>query len=323
MSRDTAGPETPSPSSDPVRITVAICTYNRCGLFRSTLQSLAGLEAPEELTWELLVVDNASTDKTPEVVEAFEGRLPLRSVREPRQGLSHARNRAVREMRGDYIIWTDDDVQVDPGWLSAYAQAFRDHPETAFFGGPILPWFEGEPPRWLRDGFDMLAGAYSVKYPDEAWTVLSEPRQLPFGANVAFPAEVQNQHEYDPDLGRKGESLMSGEETELLLDLLDRGETGRWVPRARLRHFIPEERQTLEYVRRLFRDHGKSDVLRDGAGDATTLFGRPRWAWRAAVEGEIRYRVARLFSDPEDWLPLLRDAAYGQGVLSAGSIDVE
>ena len=116
-----------------MKITVAICTWNRAELLDRTLGEMIGLRVPEGVEWELLVIDNNSTDDTENVVAGFEGRLPVRHVFEPRAGKSHAANTVLREARGDLIVWTDDDVLVDAGWLEAYAHAARDWPDAALF----------------------------------------------------------------------------------------------------------------------------------------------------------------------------------------------
>src|SRR5690349_14130582 len=100
-------------------ITVAICSLNRAESLRRTLTSLTAMRIPADLAWETLVVNNEGTDHTDQVIDSFVGRLPIRRAMEPRRGLSNARNRAIDEARGDYIIWTDDDVVVDPSWLAA------------------------------------------------------------------------------------------------------------------------------------------------------------------------------------------------------------
>lgn len=100
-------------------ITVAICTLNRAELLRRTLDLLAAMRLPDHLDWEVLVVDNGCADHTDAVIEAFAGRLPIRREFEPRRGHTPARNHAVDAAKGEYIVWTDDDVVVDPGWLAA------------------------------------------------------------------------------------------------------------------------------------------------------------------------------------------------------------
>ncbi|MGH9885968.1 MAG: glycosyltransferase family 2 protein, partial [bacterium] len=129
-------------------LSVAICTRDRAASLRRTLASLAECARASD-PWEVLVVDNGSRDDTPAAAAAFEGTLPVRVIHEAAPGLSNARNAAVREARGAYIVWTDDDCLPARDWLSAYAAAFRAEPDAAVFGGPIVPRFEGEPPGWL------------------------------------------------------------------------------------------------------------------------------------------------------------------------------
>ena len=112
-------------------ITIAICTFNRAESLRRTLDSLVAMRIPSDLTWEIVVVNNNSTDHTDYVINEYLERLPLRPESEPQPELSNARNRAIDAAKGDYIVWTDDDVVVDAGWLTAYVEAFRRWPEAA------------------------------------------------------------------------------------------------------------------------------------------------------------------------------------------------
>ena len=146
-----------------MRATVVICTWNRSTLLERALASLADQRIPQSTSWELLIVNNNCTDDTDSVVSSFATRLPIRCLHEKSPGLSNARNRALAEARGDYILWTDDDVKVSPEWLSSYLSAFRDFPDCGVFGGPILPDFEGVPPNWLRSGWQKVQDAYAIR----------------------------------------------------------------------------------------------------------------------------------------------------------------
>ena len=105
------------------RITVAVCTWNRARLLDRTLARLRELCIPDGIDWELLVVNNNSTDETEKVLDRHAGHLPLRRLVESKPGKANAANRAAAEARGELILWTDDDVLVDRGWLAAYAGA--------------------------------------------------------------------------------------------------------------------------------------------------------------------------------------------------------
>ena len=145
-----------------MRLTVAICTWNRASLLGRTLETLVRAKRPRA-PWELIVVDNHCTDDTQRVLDRFAGPLPLRPVFEAEPGLSHARNAAIRHATGDYVVWTDDDVLVGEEWLCAYEAAVERWPEAAVFGGPVRARFEGTPPPWLSAIWPDVAAAFATR----------------------------------------------------------------------------------------------------------------------------------------------------------------
>jgi len=297
-----------------VIVTVAICTRNRARALERTLRSLAAAAIPPSLSWEVLVVDNSSDDETPRVIANASDALPARAVDERQIGLSHARNAAIREARGDYILWIDDDVLVDAQWLRAYHDAFRARPEIAFFGGPIVPTFEGSPPAWLRLALPRVDNAYAARDLGAAPVALTRDT-LPFGANFAVRSDVQRRHPFDPALGRRGTALSAGEEWAVLEAMLAGGESGQWVPGARVEHVISAERQSVRYLRRYYVENGMSLALTRRAPGERVLFGRPRWAWREAVLQELAYRVRRAYAPADVWSVHLRRASLAWGLL--------
>ena len=124
-----------------VAIDVVICTYNRAANLHEALSVLAAQRASSDVIWSVLVVDNGSTDSTPDVVEAHRLRrlLPgLRRVVENELGLTPARRRGVRETSAPWIAFVDDDNLLDPGWLDAIARAIRRNPESGGIGGRVV-----------------------------------------------------------------------------------------------------------------------------------------------------------------------------------------
>jgi glycosyltransferase involved in cell wall biosynthesis len=295
----------------PLGLTVVICTWNRCELLRQTLERMTRLSLPSGLEWELVVVNNRSTDATDEVLGSFRDRLPLRRVFEERPGQSNARNTAIREARGEYIVWTDDDVMVDPGWLIAYAAAFARWPRATFFGGPIEPWFEGEPPAWLRAGIQRVEAAYAVLDLGTDPVPLSAST-FPYGANMAVRRQVYDKVRYDPGLGLRPGSAMRSEEMALVRHLADAGEEGWWVPAARVTHFIPKARQTIAYLREYYFGWGEY-LGRASAPVRPSLLGRPLWLWREMVVSEVRYQLWRAARTSERWLEELKAASVARG----------
>jgi glycosyltransferase involved in cell wall biosynthesis len=302
-----------------MHVTVAVCTWNRSALLQQTLMQMTMLRAPVDATWELVLVDNNSTDDTAAVARSFSDRLPLRYLHESTPGKSHALNLATREAAGEYVLWTDDDVLVDPSWLRAYVDAFRRHPSAGFFGGPIRPWFASPSPDWLHRAFEHVKPAYATIDCDPPETRVTG-EQVPFGANLAVRLADQRAFPYDPSLGPRPGSAVRNEEIEMIRRMIARGVEGWWVPEAAVRHYIPRARQSVAYLRGYYMGWGEYLALTTEAHGVPQLLGRPRWLWRSAVEHEIRYRVGRLFQQPEQWVASLRAASTAWGSLGLSSL---
>ena len=280
-------------------ITVAICTLNRAVSVRRTIESLAAMEVPDNLPWEVLVVNNNCTDHTDAVIASFAGRLPIRREFEPRRGLSNARNRAVDAADGDYIVWTDDDVVVGIGWLLAYAEAFSRWPQAAVFGGPITPRYAPPVPKWFSESEALLRNSVfgGRDFGDEAVPLLAGGR-LPFGPNFAVRAAEQRRFRYNPRLGHAPGQRRRGEELDVLDRILQSGACGYWVPTARVEHCSDASQQTLRYIARYFATVGETSAFLEAGREARLWFGVPRWMWRQLVEEWVRYQILRTHFAP-------------------------
>ncbi|TWU44333.1 putative glycosyl transferase [Novipirellula aureliae] len=271
------------------------------------------LSVPADVSWELLVVDNNSTDNTQGVLKAFQHQLPLRVLVERQQGLSKARNCAISATRGDLLVWTDDDVLVDPGWLAAYVKAAVAFPEASIFGGEIEPWFEEDPPAWLKNHAYQVGGVYAIRHASDYGTLITS-NNYPFGANMAFRAGAQKEFLYNPNLGRCGLGMKSGDETDVIRRMLRRGHSGVWVPDACVKHYIIPERMRPKYVYGFARGLSEGNAVAIEQGDGTYPF--PRWAVRRWLEST----AIRLLHSPvknQAWIRALQNAAAAHGVLSA------
>ncbi len=239
--------------------TVSICTYNRADSLARTLESLCAARKPDA-PWELLVIDNNSKDYTPAIVKQFEDRLPLRYVFEGMQGLSAARNRAMNEFRGATLLFTDDDVRVDAGWLTAYEKAIRMFPEAGYFGGRIVPEWNGRKPRWLREPCLPSIDGVLVWYDRGPETRLfREDEPAPFGASFGLRRSLLERiGKFRLDLGCNGASVGRGEETDMLLSAKAEGAKGVYVGAALCWHFTDPRRLTLRSLYRHGVASGKS-----------------------------------------------------------------
>jgi glucosyl-dolichyl phosphate glucuronosyltransferase len=285
-------------------LSVIVCTYNRHQTLRKTLDSIAASRVPSSVGWEILVVDNNSTDCTREVVADYCRLYPLRFryLRESRQGLSIARNAGVRESRGDILAFTDDDVTVDPGWLWSLTAAL-DTGEWAGAGGRIIPVWGQPLPRWLSPSMPDMSGPF-VAF--DLGLLPIPLTQSPFGANMAFRRDVFNKYGgFRIDLGRCGDSLRTGEDVEFGGRLLKAGERLRYEPSAVVHHPVSGDRLRKKYLLSWFFGKGCSDLMRFGVPQETnwSLAGVPvcmlrrfgRWSvqWLVSIRPSDRF-VCRL-----------------------------
>ena len=238
-------------------ISVLIASRDRARLLAKTLQTLSRQEPPG-CPFEIIVVDNASTDDTAAVVSAAarECPAPLVYLRETRPGKSHALNTALGRARGDLLALTDDDVLVSPDWLGAFARAFAQT-DADFAVGRILPLWEAPPPRWLSPA---LYGVLAI--PDAGTRRLTiapgvNDHVMPLGANMAIRRHVAERvGGWNPDLGKLQGTLRTGEDHEFALQMMAAGFTGVYEPEASVQHRVPAERLRLAYFQRWFYDNG-------------------------------------------------------------------
>jgi glycosyltransferase involved in cell wall biosynthesis len=246
-----------------MKFTVAICTWNGASSIGATLESFSLLNRINEIDWELLIVDNNSTDNSREICEVYSDRLPIRIVTETKQGHSNCRNRAVESSLGEFIAWTDDDVIVDPGWLSHYDLAVDQYPSAAFWGGTIRARFEHTIPRWIRENWDVCAGVFAERDLGAERFEIRTAEQLPYGANFVTRRCVQEKFRFDTRFGRSGSSVRGFDEIDVLSRMLEQEHRGYWIPEASLEHVIPPSRTTLKYIADYFEGQGQTWVARD------------------------------------------------------------
>jgi len=284
-----------------MHITVAICTWNRADLLYQTLQQLHKLRIPPQVEWDLVVVNNNCTDDTDQVISAHAGHLPLKRLFESTPGHTHARNCAIQAATGELIVWTDDDVLVDAGWLEGYAAAAARWPDASFFGGPIAPWFAAPPPDWIKQAWPLLSDSFAIRdFGNESF--VCDDRHLPFGANFALRGDVQRSYPYDTRLGLKPGDAIRGDETCLLRQMMADGHHGRWVPESRVRHYVPLQRMDYQYVREFYRSMGRNMAIRWRQGQARSASEAPSWLTLRKWRAELRYQLRRRICGPRTWV---------------------
>lgn len=244
-----------------LRITACICTYNRDRFLYAALESLAQQNlAPE--SYEVLLVDNNSTDQTPDLADQFARAYPqihFRYLLEQQQGLSHARNRGVQEATGAIIAFMDDDAIADQQYLANLLDFFDRHPAIMAAGGKILPYFHpyDQQPAWLSWYLIGLLSCLDLGDQERPF-----PR-YPIGCNMAFRKALFAQvGMFDPRLGRIKNSLMGSEEKDLFVRVKDAGLPVYYVPQALVYHTIPPERTADPFLSKVSKGIGQSERLR-------------------------------------------------------------
>jgi glycosyltransferase involved in cell wall biosynthesis len=276
---------------------VVVCTYNRAALLPACLASLDRLEDPG-VPYELVVVDNGSTDGTAEFLARWAAAAPAggparRALREPRSGKSYALNLAIAETTSEWLALTDDDVLVDPAWLRVAVEAFRADPEVDFVGGKVLPIWESPPPPWFSTTRPDLFGTIAMlDYGDEPFVFR---RRVPLGANIAYRRRAfERAGLFRVDLGPDHTTLRRQEFPEHLLRVEAAGGYGRYLPAMVVHHHVTSSRLTKAYFREWFYWRGISRAIMaegtpvdDQGLDYRTvprIAGVPRFMYRQAAE---------------------------------------
>src|SRR3984893_1300198 len=243
-----------------MKITVILCTFNRCASLQKTLDSAAAQVLPESVQWDVLVVNSNSSDPTCQVAEDCCRRYPgrFRYIFEPQQGKSHALNRGIREAQGDVVAFLDDDVTAEPAWLQNLTTPLQ-HSTWVGVGGRIVPPIDFSPPRWLAlEGPHELGGVLALFDKGRKGAKLTE---APFGTNMAFRKQTFDKYGlFRPDLGPCPGSEIRGEDTEFGRRVLKGGDRLWYEPSAIVHHAVPENRLQKDYFLHFLYDHGRASI---------------------------------------------------------------
>jgi glycosyltransferase involved in cell wall biosynthesis len=226
----------------PVDLSVIICTRNRSHLLENTLESLVQQQCAP-WTFEIILVDNGSTDDTKAVAESLASKgSNLRYVYEDQPGIGHARNVGLAASRGRFVAYLDDDAEPVPGWCAVVCrtlQEFESLPENRLgaIGGPVEPVFEGGKPDWISPKFRV---AYTiVDFGPDRKTFPN--RGGPLAVNMALLRKVHEVNTWN-------DSLPMCEEADLRIRIAQKGLEFIYVPEMKVRHFIPRERLSAEWL---------------------------------------------------------------------------
>ncbi|WP_008317962.1 hormogonium polysaccharide biosynthesis glycosyltransferase HpsE [Leptolyngbya sp. PCC 6406] len=240
--------------------TVAICTYNGAERLPDVLDCLVEQGPIEDCNWEVIVVDNNSTDATPQVVQTYQKKYPhlgLRYTSESRQGAGYARHTAIREAHSSLVGFLDDDNLPESNWIQASYYFAQEHPQAAVIGSRIHGDLETDPPAH----FERIAAFLALTdRGNEPIPYRPQQKILPPGAGMVVRRDLWLRHVPDEPVlgGRDGKSMLTGEDIEAVLQIQQAGGEVWYNPAMRIAHKIPAKRLQRQYLLSLMRGIGLS-----------------------------------------------------------------
>jgi glucosyl-dolichyl phosphate glucuronosyltransferase len=280
-------------------ISVIIATYNRYESLQKTLDSLLQQNDPGTFDYEIIIVDNKSTDKTKELVLDYISKFNnrLRYAFEPQQGLSNARNKGISEAKGEIIAFTDDDVTVEQNWLSSLVECFNKY-DCDGIGGRVLPIYPENTPLWVRQNPVQIAGVVVIYDQGVTACPADETIERFIGANCAFKKNVfKDCGLYRTDLGA-GTPIMLGEDDEFYFRLLHNKKKLYYCPQAIIRHPVDLNRLSFKKTAIWHMALGRYQAYRQieqGRDKFIFYFGAPRYLFRDIIVNFLKLLV--LFGD--------------------------
>ncbi|HEX5102880.1 MAG TPA: glycosyltransferase family 2 protein [Pirellulaceae bacterium] len=293
-------------------ISIVVCTFNRAAMLRDALASLYSLATDDSFRYEIVVIDNASTDATPLAIAAAaaESPAPVRGIFEPQKGVVAARNRGIREARGRWIAFFDDDQLADPRWLAELWRGAHDN-SCRVVGGAVHLVLPMGCTRRLDPTVRMLLGE----------SILSD-QPLPYGGRLTPGCgNLMIERTVFDEVGLFETAIDGrGEDTDLFVRIERAGIAAWYFPQAIIHHLTPPERLEPPYLLNLARKMGRGIGLRQARAMSRGAF-TALWLAKAVRAGLLQWPVlalSHLRSDREAALGRACQLAISRGFLSGG-----
>jgi glycosyltransferase involved in cell wall biosynthesis len=275
-------------------VSILISTRNNAWRLKETLLHLNCCRIPTAISWEVVVVNHNSNDSTEQVAREMQHVMPLKYAMETREGLGCARNCSLSISSGALVIFTDDDVKPEPGWVEAYWAAYVANPSGRFWGGPVESEFEGVEPNWEL----VQLGSASIKGLDLGASErgLVDEGALLVAANWACSgAALKRAGGFDSQLGLNT-AIGGGEETDLMQRLTQAGVEPWYLPLAKLRHIVPTNRVSLKQMGVRRRAYGRyvAREVNETRKRNVPLLDVPPWVIRTLLETGTAWIFARM-----------------------------
>lgn len=280
-------------------ISILICTHNGAGRIKTTLEHLAHQTMDRPIPWEIVLVDNASTDGVSEVARtAWKNTIPLRIVEEPKLGVTWARITGMNSCKYDYICFVDDDNWVPPNWIEIAYRSISSKPDACAVGGSSEAVFETQPPFW----FKTYQANFAVGEQYKEAGLIHKSGGLLWGAGLILRSEAWTQlyeSGFNPLLSsRIGKTLMSGEESEVLLLIQLAGWSIYYDPTLQIQHFMPSARLKWSYFLRLKKGVGATAIYLNMYRKLVSILKNNQEYSRRSWFAEILLTLLDILKDP-------------------------
>lgn len=239
----------------PEGISIVICTYNGVSKLEPTLQSIFSLQIEESINWELVIIDNASTDNTAQfcekMIQDYGFIAQSRVILESKVGCNHARRRGIDEAKYKWLLFCDDDNHVFPDYITNAWSILKSNPLVGAIGGQGIAVFEETKPEW----FDRYSSSFAIGPQATKEGKINSNRAELYSAGTFFRKEVL-MHYFDSNfncllVGRKGKEIYGGEDVELCLLLQLQGYEIWYSSQLKFYHYMPKARMTWTYYLQL------------------------------------------------------------------------
>jgi glycosyltransferase involved in cell wall biosynthesis len=270
-----------------------MATHNGATTLPRVLQAYTALAVPQG-QWKVVIVDNASSDATPAIIDQFARQLPIRYVHEPRRGKNKALNTGLKHVEGDLVVLTDDDAIPDPGWLKQLFDSAQQNHDYAVFGGAIRPKWDRQPAQWIVESvpLGLTFGLTDCQLADGAIS----PR-LVWGANLAVRAGIfEKGFRFNEAIGPGPGRYIMGGETEFILRLHESGFRSWFCPRAVVYHIIRANQLEASWMLERAHRYGRTMHFTQRCArqlSVPRVLGIPRWMVRKYMEEYLRALVGR------------------------------
>ena len=300
-------------------VSIVFSTFNGERTLPAMLEQLRTVKPPTN-GFELIAVDNGSTDNTHTILRSFTGDLPLRILEQPVRGKNRALNIAIPHAKGQLVVFTDDDILPDDEWLVSFQRCATEHPEVDIFGGSIAPHWESDPADWLLNGIPL-----GVTYGLTSESLADGPifPGLIWGANMMLRRRVLDAgHRFNEDVGPSAGQYIMGSETEFNIRISKLGYRSWFCKAAKVSHIIRDYQMTKHWaIRRAYR-FGRNQCLQDyvnkriGAKPFLNIINFPKWMLRRVARDSFTGYINWLFGNERESAIQLWDASFYRGYIS-------